>query len=498
MTKLVVHDAWTYIEGYCPRKAIDAVTSYKVHGRWFAKSHRDGYWDGIKRFRVKDRGRQCYKIPTGLLPRVLDKFEELAFAYELEEHRELETPEAIYELEGGIRLDSGIYDYQAGLLDAALMHGRGIIKAATGAGKTEVGAGIIKSYDMPTLWLTHLRVLLYQTQERLQRRLGVPIGIIGDGQWDPKKITVAMVPTLTRKRAKKEDIDKWTAHYKRVKKLLQETELLIADEVHHLTSASWVSVFENALAPYRIGLTATPCFDGPGMALEAWTGPIVAEINAGELIERGVLVRPTCWFVRPGCDRLEKRLRYPTVYSQGVVANDRRNELIVHVARIFQQERKPAITLVKQLKHGRLLQDRMERRGMTAAFLEGRVPHRRRQDVLERLWEGEIDHVVAQNTLLGEGVDMPHLRALINACGTKAGGSPDSDNPGEVGRGMIQFLGRGLRRAPGKTSFELVDFADDHHPFLRDAARDRVSALESEGYAPFIRYWSDRRSPAVA
>jgi superfamily II DNA or RNA helicase len=267
---------------------------------------------------------------------------------------------------------------------------------------------------------------------------------------------------------------------------------VIADEVHHLTSASWVSVFEKTKAPYRIGLTATPCFDGPGMALEAWTGPIVGEINAGELIERGVLVRPTIWFVRPGCEKLEKRLRYPTVYAQGVVGNDRRNDLIVHIARIFQQERKPTITLVKQLKHGRLLVDRMERRGMNAAFLEGRVPHVSRERALTALWGGGLDHVVAQATLLGEGVDMPKLRAVINATGTRAGGSPDSDNPGEVGRGTIQFLGRGLRRAPGKTSFEFVDFVDTHHSFLKEASLERVRALESEGYAPFIRYWADR------
>jgi superfamily II DNA or RNA helicase len=307
-----------------------------------------------------------------------------------------------------------------------------------------------------------------------------------------------MVPTLTRKRSKKEDFDKFTIHRKRVEKLLKETEVLIADEVHHLTSASWVSIFERSKAAYRLGLTATPCFDGPGIALEAWTGPIVAEINAGELIERGVLVRPDIWFVRPGCERVEKHLSYPAVYSQGIVHNKRRNELIVHVARIFQAERKPAITLVRRINHGKLLTTQMEARGMRVAFLEGAVPHEKRVRLLEGLWDGSMDHIVAQSTLLGEGVDMPHLRAIINACGTKAGGSPDSDNPGEVGRGTIQFLGRGLRRAPGKTSFEFVDLADNHHKFLKGAAQERVKALESEGYAPFIRYWSDRPSQVVA
>ena len=131
MTKLVVDDTWTYIEGYCPTKAIDEVTSYRVHGRWFATSYRNAHWDGIKRFRVKDRRRECYKFPTGLLPRVVAQFEKINLGYELEDHRELETPESCYQLEGGIRLDEGLYSYQAPLLDAALMHGRGIVKAAS-------------------------------------------------------------------------------------------------------------------------------------------------------------------------------------------------------------------------------------------------------------------------------------------------------------------------------------------------------------------------------
>jgi len=90
-------------------------------------------------------------------------------------------------------------------------------------------------------------------------------------------------------------------------------------------------------------------------------------------------------------------------------------------------------------------------------------------------------------------VDMPTLATVINANGTRGGGSSRNSTEHEVGRGTIQFLGRGLRRAPGKETFEYVDFTDSSHKFLKEASRERVRALEDEGYASSIGYWGDRR-----
>lgn len=482
MLKLIADDVWTYLHGNFPNRTIDDVTSYKVHGRWMARSFRQGQWDGIKRFREFDRRKKCYRFPTGFLNRVCKELDKIDYPYVLDDSsRSVLDPTPVYQLEG-VDLSAGKYSYQAELLDEALLHGRGVIKAATGSGKTEIGGAIIASYDTKTVWLTHRVALLHQTRDRLQKRLQRPIGIVGDGQVDVQQITVAMIQTIT-KRNGDEDIGR----------MLDEAKLVIGDEIHHLESKSWLSVFSRITAPHRFGLTATACTDGSGLTLIGMTGEIVAQINAKTLIDRGVLVPARIWFARvPNEVQFARKTPYPTVYSQGIVHSIPRNERVLHVARTFQAEEKNGITLVRRINHGNLLADMMCRAKVRAEFLHGKLKRDDRLRLLDRLWAGELDQIVAQDQILGEGVDMPGLETLINANGTRGGGSSRNSTEHEVGRGTIQFLGRGLRSAPGKEFFEMVDFTDHAHKFLQEASRERVRALEDEGYASCIKFWADR------
>lgn len=483
MLRLIADDVWTYLHGNYPTRTIDDVTSYKIHGRWMAKSFRKGHWDGVKRFREFCRRKKRYRFPTGFLDRVCKALDKIDYPYELDDSaREFCVAEPVYSF-GDIHLNQGRYAYQGELLDTALLHGRGVIKAATGAGKTEIGGAIIASYDQPSIWVTHRVALLHQTRERLALRLQRPIGIVGDGFVEPHRITVAMVQTITKRLSDPS-----------VQQMLDDARVLIGDEVHHLESASWTKVFQQIKAPHRFGLTATACTDGSGLALIGMAGEIIGEISAKELIERGVLVPPRIWFSRvPGEEALAKKIPYQTVYSRGIINSLKRNEQIVHVARIFKSEGKNGITLVRRINHGETLANMFCAAGIRAEFLRGSMSRGKRAALLDKLWAGEVDQVVAQDQILGEGVDMPGLQTVINANGTRGGGSSRNSAEHEVGRGTIQFLGRGLRRAPGKEMFEYVDFTDTSHKFLAEASRERVRALEDEGYAGVIGYWGDRR-----
>lgn len=345
---------------------------------------------------------------------------------------------------------------------------------------TEIAAALLASYNLPAVFLTHRKTLLHQTRDRLALRLKKEIGIIGDGMVEPKQITVAMVQTCAQRKSKVID------------RTLKQARVLIGDEVHHLESKSWVSVFKKVGAPHRFGLTATPCFDGAGMNLIAWTGGVIAEAKAGDLIERGVLVRPNIWFVRVDDDQLPQGTPYATAYARRVVRSERRNARLVHVASVLKAEGKNCITLVRHLNHGDLVADLLCQRGIHTAFIHGKHSKSERETILHRLWTGDLDHVVAQAEILGEGVDLPMLQCVINATGTRGGGSKASGVEHEVGRGTIQFLGRLLRSAPGKTSADYVDFVDTGHKSLTEASRERVRTLEEEGYGPWIKYWAER------
>lgn len=483
---LTADSQWTYITGPIPRHILDPVTSYRVDGCWFAPAFKQGHWDGYERFIEFDRKKQQYRFPTGFLTRVVKALDDAEYRYSLDDHQACEIPDSQYELagvDGPIYLNKGIYDFGASLLDTALSRGRGIIALATGGGKTEIGAGILKSTDVQSVWITHRRKLARQARDRLSLRLGQPIGLWGGGFRDIQKITVVMVQSAAEaKKSGNED-------YKPLHNFLQNCKCVIGDEIHHLESKQWYDVFkqlDNCI--WRFGLSATANITGPGLALLGMTGDIIASVSVIDLIEREVLVPPRIWFLPIKNMLLGKKEKYQTVYKEAIVNNMYRNEQIVHVAGVFRAEKKKPLTLVKQINHGEMLTDMMCQKGIRAEFIRGSVEDNERDEYIRKLSNGQIDHIVAVAETMGEGVDIPPINAVINATGSKGGGSPLD---GETGRQTLQFLGRALRRSHGKAYCDYVDLADQTHKFTHEASLARAETLEAEGYAPFIKYWHD-------
>lgn len=478
--ELHADNIWTYIKGEHPKALFDSVTSYLTSGYWFADSFKKGHWDGRKRFVEFDRSRKQYRFASGFLDRVCRALDDDGRHYVLRDNRTTESAEPCYTLLDArglpsVDLRSGKYSYQASVLDSVINVGRGIIHVATGGGKTEIGAAIIKSVNDVTAWMTHRKVLLYQTHKRLSERLGEDVGIIGDGICDIRRVTVCMVQSVERKKPE-------------VVEFLKSVKLLIGDEIHHLESDQWMDVFAMIPASWRIGLTATPSLEGPGLALVGMTGEIIHTVSVGELIERKVLVPPRIWFTQCKEPQLAKKLAYQAAYKAGITENAHRHKLLRDIAWTFKEEEKSCLTLVKRINHGEILADYFSHHGVRCDFVQGRLGQSEREDILGRLSDGDLDNVVAISSILGEGADIPWLRAIINATGTRGGGNALED---DTGRETIQILGRGLRSSPGKEYLDYVDVSDTTHKSLTTAALDRVQTLESQGYAEFIKYWHD-------
>jgi|GEM_PF-1426548 len=494
--RLIAHNLWTYVHGHYPVGLLDVPTSFLKPGCWFSKAYKSGAWDGRIRFTKYDRKTKMWRFPTGLLQSVCDFLDDREYRYELADCRDLPTAEPQVVLhddeKGEIRLDKGKWDYQAGVVASALSATRGVLKAATGSGKSEMGAAIIKSVGGQWSWLTHRTTLLHQTRKRLAMRLKQPIGILGDQEEDLQDVTVCMAQTLAHvfKKGGREHVRDWC----------RTCVGIIGDEIHHLESDQWFGAFSQFPAVWRFGLTATPPrSEQGGMYLEAMTGPIVASVSARELIERGVLTPPRIWFIpilepqvpdppTPPGQKKKNKIEWPKLYKQAIVENDYRNRRVAEVAAIFQLEGKSSLILVRQLGHGRNILRVLKDRNVPAGWVHGKVPQAERDAQFEQLWSGELATIVAVCETVGEGVDLPELRAVINATGTRGGGSAKEE---ETGRVTIQVLGRGLRRCPGKKYFEYVDFVDSGHKQLQRASLARIETLEHEGYADSIRYWED-------
>ena len=146
--------------------------TFDVPGAWFSKLYKEKKWDGKKRFFWSK------KFPTGLIPHLQT---------ELDIHIRERTPRQVIEFDPNIlntKSLTGKYSFQADVVKQSLLLKRGIWYLATNAGKTLCAAALIKHLDIPTLFITHSKILMYQTHEVFTKEIGGTIGLLGDGVKD--------------------------------------------------------------------------------------------------------------------------------------------------------------------------------------------------------------------------------------------------------------------------------------------------------------------------
>jgi superfamily II DNA or RNA helicase len=135
-----------------------------------------------------------------------------------------------------------LFDYQQQAVQAwQRLQQRGVVVLPTGAGKTVVALEAIKSATRPTLVIVPTLDLLNQWYNRLSETFDRPIGLIGQGVCELQEVTVIT----------------YASAYRRMGEIGARFGLLVFDEVHHLTAPEWTEIARLALAPFRLGLTAT-------------------------------------------------------------------------------------------------------------------------------------------------------------------------------------------------------------------------------------------------
>jgi superfamily II DNA or RNA helicase len=149
---------------------------------------------------------------------------------------------------------------QESALQAWMKTRRGVLVMPTGTGKTVVALHIMQLLSVSTLVVSPVRDLMYQWHQRIQDGLGCDAGIIGDNTFNKQPVSVTTY-------------DSACIH---MPDLGDEFELLIFDECHHLPGPVRSDAARMSVAPYRLGLTATPeRSDGRETALDSLIGPIV-------------------------------------------------------------------------------------------------------------------------------------------------------------------------------------------------------------------------------
>ncbi|HXG83164.1 MAG TPA: DEAD/DEAH box helicase family protein [Pyrinomonadaceae bacterium] len=145
----------------------------------------------------------------------------------------------------------------------------GVIVLPTGAGKTHAATMAIEMCGRQTLVVVPTIDLMNQWYDLLLSTFDAEIGLIGGGFYEIGAITVTTYASAFR-------------HQERIG---NQFGLVIFDECHHLPSEGYKYAAEFALAPFRLGLSATPeRADGNDSLLEEIVGKFVFRLEAQELV----------------------------------------------------------------------------------------------------------------------------------------------------------------------------------------------------------------------
>lgn len=352
---------------------------------------------------------------------------------------------------------------------------RGVAVLPTGSGKTILAVEAIHRTKRSALILVPTIDLLTQWCEVLERFLNVPVGMLGGGSHDVKDITVSTYDSAVLN----------------MEFIGSRFGLLIADECHHLPAGEYKLAAAMCIAPYRLGLTATPEMAPERMAiLRDLVGDIVCRKHIDEMT--GSVLSP--YVVKTVRTRLssEELARYRemrSVYTsfirrKGISFDspDGWKNFMIHASRTaegraafkaFLEQRNIArggeekISLLMEIFRNHpgertiiFTADNATAYNIGRRYLLPVLTHHtksaERKDFLKSFREG-IYRVLVTSQVLNEGVDVPEA-----AVGVILSGS------GSV-REHVQRLGRILRPAPGKEQAVLYEIISG------DTAEEQVS-----------------------
>ena len=387
-------------------------------------------------------------IPRGYMRQLILLCRRDEIKYKIEDRRR--TLSAInFSFRGELR------PFQQVAVDEMLAKDFGTLSSATGSGKTIMALYMIAQRRQPALIIVHTKDLAVQWTQRIETFLGIAaekVGVIGGGKKVlGEEITIALVQSL----------------YKFVEDVTEHIGFMVVDECHRCPSRTFTEAVTALDSRYMLGLSATPWRRDKLSKLIFWhLGDVHHEVDKNHLVEAGdvlpaeIITRNTSF--KPYHDPVNE---YSKMLSE-LTADTERNILIVSdVARETERGAGICLVLSDRKAHCENLRALLKYRyKIDSELLTGDLSIAERQIVIERLNQSEANVVIATGQLVGEGFDCRNLSTLFLATPIRFSGR------------VIQYLGRVLRPAPGKTVARVFDYVDIHVDTLTKAAMARQRA----------------------
>ncbi|MFG2308432.1 DUF3427 domain-containing protein [Streptomyces sp. NPDC048566] len=334
---------------------------------------------------------------------------------------------------------------------------RNLLVAATGTGKTVMAALDYRALKQqadgraPTLlFVAHRKEILSQSLRTYREVLDdASFGELLHGGQNPQqgRHVFASVQSLNLQRLEGLAPD----HF----------DIVVIDEFHHATAATYRRVLDHFQPKQLLGLTATPeRMDGRNVQDEFFEGRIAAEMRLWEALENDLLC-PFHYFGIPDGTDLRG-----IGWKNGAYADSDLGELFTGNearARIVLRQIQDKVSRPGDMRalgfcvtkaHAHFMASAVRAAGLRAVALDSDSSAGVRAQALTDLRNGKLQ-VIFSVDLFNEGLDIPDVDTLLLL------------RPTSSATVFLQQLGRGLRRTESKPVLTVLDFIGQHRAEFR-------------------------------
>lgn len=484
MTKIIVGPKYCKIEDEDDTdflRKLDRNLSFRYAGADFMPAVKSGNWDG-RVFLLSKK----LTFMTGLLDNVKDFYNTNSKSFVIDDVRDTFVSGESFDITDNLnKLNIVPFDYQLSAIDKAIENDRMIFYHATGSGKSLVSALITAKLNKPTIIYVISKELLFQFHTVFSQFFNQPIGIVGAGKFDLQNITIVSIWTLGRALGMKkgsivvddelveEDDELDKTNTEKLLEYLKTVKIHQFDECHVSSAETIQNIYKNINPEKIFGYSGTPWRDdGSDLLIEGVFGRVKDRVSASSLILRGILARPYIKFLyHRGSAHFSDN--YQTVYSNNVVNDQLRNNLICHETKKLIEKNYQVLVLYKTIKHGKILFDLFKDQNINCVLLSGKDKDEKRAEVKQDALDNKLDCIIASQ-IFDVGIDIGTINALVLA------GSGKSTSR------CLQRIGRCIRNGKNKPMAAIVDIVDDVK-FLKKHSKIRKEMYDTE--PEFVISW---------
>ena len=329
-------------------------------------------------------------------------------------------------------------DYQVEVINNFLKNPQSLQEVATGAGKKIITACLSKLCEPigRTLVIVPNKGLVTQTEDDY-KIVGLDVGVyFGDRKELNKTHTICTWQSLNVLDKKTKDGEAKVT----LSEFLQGVKTVIIDEVHQAKAEVLKKLLTQHLnhAPIRWGLTGTvPKEQFEFQAILAGIGPVINQISAKELQEKGVLSNCHVNIVQMIDTLVHKNYQEELKYL--VTNKDRITYISKLIEKISQSGN--TLVLVDRITAGEKLQELIP----NSTFIRGETKLQDRKDQYQEISESDNKVLIATYGVASVGINIPRIFNLILI------------EPGKSFIRVIQSIGRGIRKAKDKDFVQIWD-----------------------------------------